>query len=173
MIDQKDTLHFNGHLRMRERDKASGVILSDEGEGNVITTQGASIILNRMTQDTGGSFINTIYLGDDVGDGNLLAPAPEQDSFTGATQAIVYSVPYNDINIIYPDPYTFEVTTVLDGTSILDNNFPQEIDLRFTSATLRFDNLAAFAYKRFPVRSLSRLVDIEMIWTVSLIDIAQ
>lgn len=169
-----DNLHMNGRLKIREKDKQTGTILNEEfSEPNVVTVQGASIFLARATQNTGGSFINTIFLGDDVGNGNLLNPDPAEEYFTGSVQQIVYQVPSSDITITYPDPFTFEVATVLDGTSILENNFPFDIDMRFSSATIRFANGDAFAYKRFPVRSLSRLVDIELIWTVSLKEIEE
>lgn len=168
-----DEMDLNGHLKIRDRDSVTGEILSETefSEHNVVTVQGASIFLERATQSQGGSYISTIYLGDDVGTGNLLNPEEERESYTGVVQQIVYEVPVSDITITYPDPFTFEVNTVLNGTTILENNFPFDIDMRFSSATIRFANGDAFAYKRFPVRSLSRLVDIELVWTVSLKEI--
>lgn len=166
----KDDLPLNGHLRIREKDALSGMILHEKNfdEHNVITLMGISKFIERTTQgNTGTSWIETIYLGDDVGSGNLLNPEEEKDTFTGATQHIVYEVPINSISITYPDPFTFEVSTVLNGTNILDSNFPGDIELRFTSASVRFSDGDVFSYKRFPVRSLSRLVDIELNWTIS------
>lgn len=170
----QDTIHTNGRLKIREKHAITGDLIREEfSEHNVVTIQGASVFLERLTKNTGGSYIYTIYLGDDVGNGSLLNPESEKETYTGAIQNIIYQIPVNEITISYPDPFTFEIATVLSGTTILENMFPNEIDLRFTSATIRFANDDVFAYKRFPVRSLSRLVDIELIWTVSLKETAQ
>lgn len=174
-MTEKDNIDLNGHLQIRAKDAMSGDIIYSEAfdDHNVITSKGASIFLDRVTKSAEAAYITTIYLGDDVGNGNLLNPEEEKESYTNINQNIVYQIPVSDITLTYPDPFTFELATVLNGTAILDSMFPTDIDMRFTSATIRFSDDEVFAYKRFPVRSLSRLVDIELVWTVSFKEITQ
>lgn len=167
-MKQSDDMKMYGHLSIKPTYKPTGQVIDGFDDRNVITFQGTSTILNRITTPSGGSYVTHIALGDDVGNGTILQPEQATESLSGGSQAIVYEVPVNDITITYPNTYTFTMGTVLNGTDILDSNFPDEIDLRFTSATIRFNNGDVLSYKRFPVRSLSRLVDIEITWTISL-----
>lgn len=167
----ESTRFIRGDLDMITRNKEDNTVVDSFHEDNVITSQGAAELLGRMTRNTSATedaYVKTIAIGSDVGNGTLLNPQMADESFTAAMQDIVYEVPVGSVTITYPDPFTFEVNTVLDGTYILDTFFPTDIELRFTSATIRYANMKALSYKRFPVRSLSRLVDIEIRWTVSL-----
>lgn len=162
---------INGDLGVYTRSKEDGTIIDSFEEHNVITAQGASEFLARLTKNdstVNNSYVRNIVLGDDVGTGTLLNPQSANETYTSTNQTSVYTISNNDITVTYPDPFTFEFNTILDGTYILDTYFPSDIEMRFTSATLRYNNGKTLAFKRFPVRSLSRLVDIEIRWTVSL-----
>lgn len=146
-------------------------ILFDDDQA--ITLEGFSEMAKRMTYptqhaDITGSYFDHIVLGDDIGDGTIFQPEPATANMTAADQNVVYTIPAEDIIINYLSPTEFEFTTVLDGSLILDNYFPNEVDMRYTSATLRLANGKAFSYKRFDVKSLSRLVSIKIEWTIIL-----
>lgn len=167
----EQNISINGTLSINSINTEDGTIIDNIDECNVVTAQGASELLSRLTRNDStvtDSFIQTIALGNEVGTGDLLGPEPADESYTASKQDLIYTVPPEDISITYPDPFTFEISTVLNGTSIIESTFPQDIEMRFTSATIRYANSKALAFKRFPVRSLSRLVDIEIRWTVSL-----
>lgn len=162
---------IRGDLAITSRLKEDGRIIDQLDERNVVTAQGASDLLARVTKNdatVSNSYVKTIALGDDVGDGTLLSPEQASELSTGTMQSVVYTVPVSDITITYPTPFSFEISTVLDGTYILENFYPSDIEMRFTSATIRYESNKTLSYKRFPVRSLSRLVDIEIRWTISL-----
>lgn len=159
-----------GHLKMVTRDKTSNQVIDEYSEDNVITLFGFSSLLKRFNKATddpeiSGSYLNTIMLGDDVGSGTLLVPEPANENLLSLDQNVVYEVDTADLTLTYNSSKQFEYTTILDGSFILDTYFPSEIEMRYTSATMRMANLGTFSYKRFPVRSLSRLVDIEITWT--------
>lgn len=81
----------------------------------------------------------------------------------------------SDINlgkITLPDGNTLQVGTLIDGKFVMDTYFPNEVDVVYNSATIRFENDEVFSYKRFPVRTISRLVDVQVIWTFYLVDSA-
>lgn len=165
--------NMKGHLTMTEIYKPTGERNVVFDEDNVITIEGFSEVMKRITYttsngDISGSYIHNIVLGDDVGSGTLFEPEDANNLLTAGSQSTVYTIPNEDINFNYLNSQTLEMGVVLNGTEILNANFPQEVDMRYTSATVRFYNGKCYSYKRFPVRSLSRLVDIEIIWRISL-----
>lgn len=164
---------IKGHLKMTGIDKETNkeFILLDEQ--NAITYEGFSEMVKRMTYptqhaDINGSYFDHIVLGSDIGDGTLFQPTMATPELGAADQEIVYTIPREDIMINYISPTEFEFSTVLDGPLILDNYFPNEVDMRYTSATLRLQNGKVFSYKRFDVKSLSRLISIKIDWTIIL-----
>jgi hypothetical protein len=161
-----------GHIAMITTDKETGKVLDTYSEDNVITVQGFSQMVKRLTFVDSNSQITNSYfhnftLGIDVGSGTLLNPQQPTEFLTSANQTVVYAVPNSDMVYEYPNSKVFRFRTILDGDEIMNTVFPSEIEMRYTSATLRFGNGVTFSYKRFPVRSLSRLVDIEIIWTIT------
>lgn len=174
-MDFNNGTGFSGHLTMTEINKETGERTVVFDEDNVITLQGFSEIMKRITFPTDnteieGSYIYNIVLGDDIGTGTVFEPQAATSSLTETSQSVVYSIPREDINFNYVNSQTLELGTVLDGTAILNANFPTEVDMRYTSATVRYQNGKVFSYKRFPVRSLSRLVDIEIVWRISIVE---
>lgn len=166
---------MKGHFKMDVISKETGEVIDTVDDHNVITVYGFSILTTRLTRDdetTGQMYLDTIHLGDDVGSGTLLAPEAENDALLSSDQNVVYTVPLSDLNRVHNDSKEFVYTTVLDGDEIMNSLFPTEIELRYTSATMRFANGDTFSYKRFPVRSLSRLVDISITWTFTFAEAA-
>lgn len=169
----------DGWITIREICKATGDILHEYTDKNVITEQGINTLYFRMVMDDDDNTMkfSRFKLGIDYGleeDANpewsVLAPKPAEKGYTSLNQFVVYDVPEHDMAFDYPDDNTFQASTLLDGKFILDSYFPEEVDMRYTSATLRFFNETTFSYKRFPVRSLSRLIDVQIIWTFKLVN---
>ena len=162
-----------GRLQMIFRDKETGEVVDQFDEMNTITEESFSLMLKRMTYPTGnaeiaGAYLYQFILGDDVGTGSLLNPQPAVSTLTSSDQNVVYTVPNSDMAFNYVSNTELELRTVLDGDVILDNFFPAgTIEMRYCSATIRYQDGTTFSYKRFPVRSLSRLINIEIIWNVN------
>lgn len=164
----KEKAKIGGHLKIIEICQVTGkecVVFDDE---NVVTDTGFATFFQRATQSTGGSYLHNIILGDDYGTGDLLNPEPADASYTQANQSVVYEIPNSDITFTYPTTNVVRFETTLDGTYIMDTFYPTETELQYTSATTRFQNATVFSYKRFPVRSISRLVSIQIIWTITI-----
>lgn len=169
-----EDMPVKGFLTIKEIDKKTGEVLSEYDEQNVITREGFANVLSRISrttvddEDVQNMFIKTIVLGDDIGNGTIFNPSPATSTLTSIDQSVVYEVPENDMNFNYVSSTTLELNTVLDGTVILDALFPEEVDMRYTSATIRFHDGKTLSYKRFPIRSLSRLVDVQINWRIIL-----
>lgn len=169
-MNLNDLNFINGHLNIKTISKETGMVLDEFDDDNVITLQGYSEVLNRITLEDDSiddSIIWTIYLGDDIGNGTIFNPQTAANTLTNLDQSVVYEVPREDMNLNYVTSRSLDLVTVLDGTQILDTLFPDEVDLRYTSATIRFRNERVLSYKRFPIRSLSRLVDVSITWNIT------
>jgi len=167
---QDSTKFIKGHLAIREFDSVTGEMLGEYSEDNVVTLEGYAEVMTRILEEGPSiedSILETIVLGDDTGDGDLLDPEPATDGLTGASQNIIYEVRPIDMEFNRITSRTTEAVTFLDGTYIMDTFYPNEVDIRYCSATLRFRNGVTLSYKRFPARSISRLISIQMIWSIT------
>jgi hypothetical protein len=169
-----DISPVEGIFTYREINKATGEIEYEYIDNNVVTEQGINtLFLRAVLADTNADMtLDHFVLGNDTGNEEnpgqgygVLNPKPAEKSYTILNQFSVYEVPKTDMVLDYPDANTLQAGTLLDGKYILDTFFPGEVDLQYTSATFRFSNNTAFSYKRFPVRSLSRLIDLQIIWS--------
>lgn len=161
---------LKGSLEFVFRDKKTGEILDKDTDHNIVTNIGMSQILRAITTPapTGGSLMYVLQnfrIGSDIGTGTLLAPEPAAAGYTALDQNPVYTVPHADLTITYPNYYTTEVVLVLDGDTIMAN-YPNEVDLRFSSAALYSGQDEVFAYRRFQTRTISREIVIDVKWTL-------
>lgn len=159
----------HGYFEMKVFKHGTDELVDHYYEHNVITNEGLSLLWRRFVDlDNSDRTLYTFFLGDDYGNPtqySLLDPEPENTSLTKDDQSIVYRVEEDDMVVSYPSASSIQFSTLLDGDVILDTYFPGLVDMRYCSATMRFRDLTTFSYKRFPVRSLSRLIDIQVIWT--------
>lgn len=170
----QDTYAISGVLTIREICKSTGSVLSEYVDENVVTELGINTMFLRAFMDDPDETmkLSNFFLGidtgaeeDNAGGWDIFNPRPAQPYYTSLNQFSVYEVPESDMVIDYPSQNTLQAGTLLDGEFILNTFFPDAVDLRYTSATFRFANDTTFSYKRFPIRSLSRLIDVQIVWT--------
>lgn len=175
----KNGMGVRGILTIKEFSKETGELLDQYTDENVVTEQGINTLFLRMALNDPDSnmrfdhFTLGVDYGieeDAAGGWGMLNPKPAEKRYTSLNQYSVYSVPYGDMVFDYPESNTFQAATLLDGKYILDTFYPEDVDMRYTSATFRFVNNTTFSYKRFPVRSLSRLIDVQIIWTFKFVN---
>lgn len=160
---------MRGRLEFRFRNKETGEILDEFGD-NLVVNVGMSQIIRAFTtaSPAGGSLqyvLQTFKIGDDIGTGTLLVPEPAKPSDTNLSQNVVYTAPYGDINITYPNYYSVELRISLDGNTVMAA-YPAEVDLRFSSAGLYSGDDQIFAYRRFQTRTITREIVIDVKWTL-------
>jgi hypothetical protein len=166
---------INGVLSIKTICKETGQVLDVFKDKNVITLDGMSKLWERMAGN--GDIISHFVLGSDYGveeggDWNIFAPKPAENSYNTENQFAIYSdAPVNTV-FEYPSITELQVGTLLNGERIIDELFPDEVTVRYNSASIRFGDDTIFSYKRFPVRSISRLVDVQILWTFTLVDSA-
>lgn len=126
--------------------------------GTVTATTLTLTVVDALTVESGTAGVSV------VGTPSPNNPALPLDTFNSASMAIVYtpSVPFV-IGYSSTKSVTFSLT--IDGADLI-SNYPSDITKVITSAALHTGNGKVFAYKRFPQKSVSALVDILINWTI-------
>lgn len=167
-MNMKDNTPLVGILSIEEVYRDTGEIIDSYIQQNMITTEGYASILKNIAQfDTGMStdnVISTIVLGDDVGSGTPSDPEPPTILSTYLDQSDVVNIPPADITITYPSVGEFVVSSILNGQQLVDAVSGETIP--YTSASLRFASGESLSYKRFPVKIISRLIDVRINWSI-------
>lgn len=161
------TNSINGDLSIKFIDRSSQKII-DQVDGSNIVVKNA-YIQSLQFFDTGvGNFINHIKFGDDVGTGNISGPEQPTLDTTKDEQNVVLPTPQTDQIVVNRSVSTTDVSitsfVIINGSDILDLTGQDSIE--FTSIGLYLDNDELFAYRRFPIRSISRVVDVSINWTI-------
>lgn len=160
--------YIDGQIRIQTTDNITGEMLDElSWQSNMVLDVGVEQLWRRATtEDAAGVHqLNTLYMGDDLGIGSqwgIFNPQPAQRGFTESNQNVNFVVP--DTSFEFPDDESFKSIVEINGTQFMEDNFPNDIDFQFTSITLRFNNGVPFAYKRFPIRSISRFVNVRIDW---------
>lgn len=166
--------YIDGRLKIITKDISSGEVIDVYGfEKNIVVDQGIDAMwLRASTDDLSETYrLDTIHLGDDYGASprwSIFNPEPPSRGFDSSSQNVTHVLP--SVEFDFPTDEVMRVTSSVIGTDMMDSYFPDDIDYRFTSASLRFNNGAVFAYKRFPIRSISRSVLVEFDWRFSVIN---
>lgn len=168
-----NTSGFNakGVVTINTYEAGTNILVDSYKDNNTVTTEGLTEIINRILTNSGtsDSIVTNIKLGDDAGNGTLLSPEDATANLTYSDQDVVYDIKKSDTDINASGGDRITASVVIEGSDVMNNEFPTDIVLNFCSATLRFESGSTFAYKRFPVRSLSRLVDISITWEIELL----
>jgi hypothetical protein len=94
-------------------------------------------------------------------------PASPTENYNTSSMSIVHTATdYGSLSIGYASLTSTSFSMTISGTDVL-SNYPTETSKIFTSAALHSTNGKVFAYKRFPQKSVSDLVDINISWTIS------
>lgn len=169
-MNNLDKVQAKGVVTINTYESGTDNLIDSYCDNNTVTIEGLTEIINRILTNTGttDSIVTRMVLGEDFGSGSMLSPSDATPTLTGDSQIQVYEIQQSDLTISSTGPRRLVASVVMYGSDIMNNEFATDIVLNFCSATLRFENGVTLAYKRFPVRSLSRLVDITIAWEIQL-----
>lgn len=164
MIKLNDDSSIIGRIKIVKRDKITNeqtIVLDEE---NIVTDEGQKYLLKCFVDGTKSPVIDKLVLGNDVGNGDLIVPDPQEKTFTAQTQNEVYTFNQGDIDYDEYDQIERKITLTvkLDGQQMV---IPPENELPFTSATTRFNDDTVFQYKRFSILSVTTDDLYELSWT--------
>lgn len=163
-----DKIPFNitGKISMSLVDANTKKVIEEHSEDNIIVLDARNAIIKAIGNPELESTITSIKLGDDVGTGTQENPQAAQNNYTEATMSVVFDAPYELIvGQLDPLSTTFNVTIV--GADVLEQ-YPEDASKILTSAALHTGDGKVFAYKRFPAKSISALVDLNITWTITI-----
>lgn len=164
------TSGIKGRVEMTFRNKETGEVFDEIGD-NLVVNIGMEQIIRAFTVETPAAgplqyTLQSFRIGDDIGPSNQpLNPDPVTGDFTASNQNVVYTVDYSDISVSYPNYYSTELTLVLDGDRVMAQ-YPNDVDLRFSSAALYSGGNEVFAYRRFRSRAITREISVDVKWTL-------
>lgn len=171
MTDYNETVSdIQGFLVITSRNKETGEIVDKFEDKNLFLNLGRSNMLRAISTLASDDYvIKDLRFGTDFGDPvtyDKFNPEPAQLTFDSTTQDVLFTISYPTLSHIYPDYKSIKFSCVLDGSAILDL-FPGEVDVQYNSVALYNTVDNPFAYRRFPVKSLSRLISVTVEWTIS------
>lgn len=166
----KSTLgRLSGHLKIETIEKETGKIIDVFEDKNLFLDLGKTDVVRGLGDVTTNYTVKDIRFGDDFGDPEIYTifdPEPAQLNFNSTTQNVLFTITRPELQASYPNFDTVEFACLLDGDVILDQ-FPGAVDVRYTSIGLYNQIDDPIAYRRVSVRSLSRLVSINVSWSLS------
>ena len=159
---------IKGHLEI-DFLGVNGEVIERFSEGNLIVDFSKTSIIKCIAgaaQNTYG--ITAIQMGDDVGTGTTILPeAPEAD-YTSADMSLVYQTA--GVDVMYPTSTSVLFSITIDGNLIVDaantKYATSNETANLNSAVLMAGNGEPFSYKRFPVKVVTRFIDVTVRWTI-------
>jgi len=159
---------ISGDIKIVTKNKKSGEVIDAFEEKNLVVTIGLDQILKALTtKDTNAFVIETISIGDDVGSGTVMNPEQPQLTYTKNNQNVLYSAPSDLFTISRPTETSVQLYATFDGERVMES-YPDSPNIIYTSATIRTVGDEVISYKRFPARTISRLISVDIIWTLNL-----
>lgn len=134
--------------------------INNDGEYTVSTVTDTTLTLDvgdTLTAETG-------TVGVDITRGTLDNPSAPLDTYDETTMDILFDAPYA-LNKGYADSITATFNVTIKGADVLAL-YPGDTSKILTSAALHTGNGNVFSYKRFPQKSISALVDINISWNI-------
>ena len=167
MQDMNEKSKVRGYVEIVTRCNKTGEILDKYEDNNVILNQGLTEITRAMTVlDTNIHRIKTIKIGNDVGNGTVLNPQMATVNLTESDQTVLYEVPESAFFVSYIDFKSVRFSASLNGIDVMQQ-FPTLPNLVYTSAVLYTFGNKGVAFKRFPARTISSLISVDISWTLT------
>lgn len=136
------------------------------GRYNVILNQTRTALTKCISSATPAPVVQTMRIGDDVGEGTIMEPQEATENLTEIDQTIVYSVPEEEFSVSYPSDRQVTFFATVNGASVMAE-YPNSPNVIYTSAVLLTTTGKAFSYKRFPARTISPLISVDISWTIT------
>lgn len=165
-----DDMNIKGVLKIVTKSNETGEILDTFEDNNVVLTVGKEQILKAMTVlDTNVHRVKTLKIGNDVGaTGTVLDPDDATADLTEAAQNPLYEVPNSAFFVTYPSANSVRFNASLNGVDVM-SNYPTLPNIIYTSAVLYTFGGTGVAYRRFPARTISSLISVDITWTLTIL----
>lgn len=135
--------------------------INNDGEYTIAEISETVLVLSPSATLIGETGTTNVF----VSRGTPAEPTPPKNTYNENSMDVVFDAPYVlNVGSLNPTTATFNVT--IFGDDVMDL-YPSDSSKEFNSAALHTGDGRVFAYKRFPAKSISRLVDINITWSIS------
>lgn len=167
IIEREILTDEDGKVILDENGKPKlGEIVGSYEEQNIILNQGKGFVLRGFSGVTGKQ-VKTIKLGKDVGTGTVLLPQDPVATLTEADFDLVYATPPEEFFISYPTTNSVRYLATINGANVMIG-YPTLPNVIYTSASIFCNDDTNINYKRFPARTISALISVDISWTVTI-----
>lgn len=159
----------DGNIILDENNKpVRGKVVGELDEKNIVLTQGKSLILRAFGEPGHSDYVvKTIKIGNDVGSGTILAPTPPTANLTEDDQDVVYTTPDEEFFVTFPTATSVRYLATINGANVMAE-YPALPNIVYTSASIYTISDQSITYKRFPARTISELISVDITWTITL-----
>ena len=168
--------HFlmSGSVTITETDATTGEVLRVDEDHNIVVRTSRNALIRRIAEDQNLYRIRRVIIGNDVGNGTFDDPEPPTLNTTYSDMSPVYDTgsQENQITVTYPSPLSISFAIFLSGQQVMQEH-PGEDSVGFTSIglfSMGNDQTTgvpnAFAYRRFPLRSITENINISILWNL-------
>ena len=160
--------NVGGHLRIDRLDQQMNLIDTPVDDCNLILNKGLQVIIDNLFDDSNFFPITDMKLGDDTGTGTQQDPESPSVTYDENTMSVVYtSQQGNAVTVNKNTNYQLTFNWIIFGYEVLDLPEYQDQDsVEFTSAALHANDGRIFAYRRFPVVSISDIINFSISWSI-------
>jgi len=168
LIDKFDN-QLKGRFEIDFIDKETDEVIDTYTENNIIVNYSKHCIVNLVGGATQNDYmVRYIHLGDDVGTGNAFVPQEPEATYTIDNLDTIYES--LGLEVYYPTTESVMFNINIDGNAIVDaSNVKYGLSgdtADIMSSTLVTGNGSSFAYKRFPVKVITRFIYLNVRWTL-------
>jgi len=100
-----------------------------------------------------------------ISTGTVDAPITAQTTYDETDMSIIFDAPYT-LAVGFPNAQSVNFSVTIIGSDVMAL-YPSDTSKRFNSAALHTGNGNVFAYKRFPQKSISALVNLSVVWGIT------
>lgn len=153
-----------GHIQFVYTDAQTGEVLGTDEESNIVVNEHRKIVINRIYENKNDYRVRRVKIGDDVGTGTDNDPELPTKETSGTDMNVIFET-VDNIEINYPDEERISFNIFFNGETIM-NDYPDSDQIGFTSIGLFSLNDWCFSYRRFPSRTITENININIIWTI-------
>lgn len=166
-MELNDTIsnsRIKGSLSIMTTDKRTGEILDHYADSNVVVLDHRKIFVKLINQGLENYRVNRYKIGDDVGSGTESDPEPADETFTAVDQNVLYNTT-EGIQVSHSGDLLTIYNIFINGEDVMEEH-PTEDSISFTSIGLYSNNEILFSYKRFPARTITSTLNINILWRI-------
>lgn len=158
-----------GRLEVELTDKITGEVVDGLIENNIIVNHAKEAIIRCISDGVQDVYaVRKIQFGEDIGSGTAFDPEPPTAIYDESNMDSLYTT--TGVEFFYPTTTSVQFNVTIDGNVIVDAHNTKHgtsVDTADVNSTALLTGAEKpFSYKRFPVKVVTRFVNVNVRWTL-------